>query len=557
MPLTISSDFFGKARRVFHAAPSLAHVPLRTIALAGAWMAVWYCAWLWLREMDGERSLPALLSIFIGFLPLLLLALFDYRKGLVLAVVATPFLVAPVIPHWFTQGFGDLFAVCAVVGFAARHPLPRQWIKVWHPGAVWLAVIIVAAVASLLLAPPLPMAAQYGFKYGVAEIAGYSLAIAFLLVLVCEIKNREDAIVVLKSIGIALVIVLLFALLSAHMTWGCIGGYTSVTPLTCNQAIMATVGNPNYFASYVLAALPLALLYYLRATPKSMPRVLAFAAILLLVFVVQGSMSRMGFLGLSLVWLGWLAITRWKPGTRTLAVTFGIMLPLTPVVWYYPACTCQDASVWACVPRYVAEQELAKYGFGLLGSDARAAKEAFIYTIASGKTSPKGWGDHTRRQLAKNAVHAWTASPATGVGVGLLGNYSVANDRPNRAHNIVLTSLGEQGLVGVLAWCGLWLYLASRFWEHRHIVVRRNHPVAFLLLSFLAITMTSMFVDQYRAIWLWQVMALVLVYPRMFATDKSTLNERSARQWKAEESCSGNGGDAGADPAIPWNSAVR
>lgn len=507
-------------------APALARVPIWLLAAAAVWMAAWYGAWLYLQMVHGEHSALALAAVIVGFAPFLIWALIDYRKGLLLTVMATPFFVAPVIPHGFTQGFGDLFAAFAVLGYLFRHPHPRNWLRLWQPGYIWLVLIVLVAAISLLAAPPLGADAKYGVKYGLAEIAGYSLAITYLAVLAHEIRDVRDMQAVLKTVGLAVLVVIYYGLIGAEMSRICVSGYYGANePLSSNEGIASTFFSTNYHASYILAVLPLALLFYLRSASNRFARLVAAAVVVLLVFFVQGSLSRAGLLGLTVVWAGWFAITRWQTGSRMMSIALALMLPLTFLIWWYPACTCSDAPPSACVPWYVVKQELAKQELAKQGI-VTVTREVVIGANAA-RFAPKGWTDSIRLQLIENALTAWCDYPLTGVGVGRLADYSFAGEDANRSHNVVLTVLAEQGLLGLLAWGGWWLFLASLFWRHRQELIERGHTLAFLALSFAVMTLVSMFADQYRVIWLWQLGALIVAFPRMLAKGDGTYESRA------------------------------
>lgn len=465
-------------------------------------MAVAYWPWLSLREVYGDHGFWALLPVVLGFTPLAVKALFDYRFGLLLAIVAAPFLVSPPIPHGFTQGFGDLFAACAVTGYLLRHPHPRQWRGLWRREYLWLLLILVAAGLSLALSPVWGKVVSFGIKYSLAEIAGYILAMAYLVLLVHEVRDRLDARGVLYAVAAALLIVVLFSLASLIWSFNCIGGYTTQTALTLNGALTASFSNPNYLAGYILTVLPLALWFYLRAQPHGWTRYVAATLVLLLVFFVQTTISRAGFVGLVTIWVGWLAITRWKKESRMMTVVFGMMLPMTFAFWSYPTYNCHPSNY----PDDSNEPNTSGTG--------RPIKES-IERMKFAAGVSKGFGDggvSVRMELAKNAVEAWLKHPITGVGAALLPNYSSVDGQINRAHNVALTVLAEQGIIGLLVWTGWLGSLLAIFWRARRQLAGSNHASAFLLLALIVVTVQSMFMDYYRVIWVWQLGALVLAW---------------------------------------------
>lgn len=468
-------------------APSLDAVPLRTLLSVALWMAVAYGVWIFLSEAPGDHENWELLPVIIGFIPLFLWALYDYRFGLLLAVMAAPLLSAPIIPHGFTQGFGDLFAACSVVGYALRHPNPYQWLQLWRREYVWLVLILAAAAISLALSPVWGLEVQFGIKYGLAEIAGYCLAMAFLVVLVHEVRSEGDLNVVFRAVAAAALVVMLFSLAGLGLSLSCAyGSYIGRTPLTTNGALTSTFLNPNYHAGYLVCVLPFALWFYLRTLLRTWSHHLAFAGVIFLIFLVQLSISRAGLVGLVIVWLGWLAITRWQRGTRMMSIVFGLLLPLTSIFWGY--------AIYACQP-----------DIGDLDLKARleyARHHAKDITTSSG----------VRSQLAFNAIKLWRENPVTGVGTALMSNFSSVEGKNNRAHNVLLTTLAEQGIVGASVWMGWLGCLAMVVWRARRRLADRSNQLAFLALALAGVAATSMFMDSLRVISLWQLGALILAW---------------------------------------------
>jgi hypothetical protein len=430
---------------------------------------------------------------------------------LLLAIIAAPLLSAPPIPHFFTQGFGDLFAVCAVVGYVLRHPAPSEWRQLWRREYIGLLLILAAAFLSLALSPVWDQQVRYGIKYGLAEIAGYCLAMAYLAILAHEVHDRLDIKAVLHAVVAAIFIVALFSLASLGWSLTCVGGYGARTALTVNGAITSVLTNPNYHASYLVAMLPLALWFYLRAPHRSWARRFAATAALFLVFFVQAALSRSGLIGLAVVWIGWLMITRWERGTRMMTVIFGLMLAMTVTLWSYPTYICDPNN-------YSGESK------GIVNNSSGESMR-----IKFAMDHSKGFVDGglvVRIALAKNAIQAWRDHPGTGVGAGLLANYSSVDEHANRAHNVILTILAEQGIVGLMAWTGWLASLLAVFWHARRQLAERGHPSAFLFLAFVGMVVQGMFMDFYRVIWLWQLGAVVLAW----ATIGFDSNERENTQ---------------------------
>lgn len=492
-----SADFleFGPTSR-------LNEISFRTLLLLALWMALAYGPWLLLREIHGDHGLWALLPVVLGFTPLALWAIYDYRFGLLLTIVAAPLLTAPLIPHGFTQGFGDLFGICAVTGYLLRHPDPRKWRRLWRREYVWLLLILAAAFLSLAVSPVWGLEVRYGIKYSLAEIAGFTLAMAYLVVLVNELRDRLDIKVFLYAVAAATLIVVLFSLASLVWSLTCTGGYGARTALTTNGAISATFSNPNYQAGYLLTVLPAALWFYSRAQQRSWTRYFAAAAALLLIFFVQATISRSGLVGLVTIWFGWLAITRWERGSRMMTVVFALMLPVTVALWWHPNYNCHPSNLGD------SNQRIKEDPTQLIKGDP-TQRIKFAANVSKGF---EGGSISVRIQLARNAITAWSNHPITGVGTALLSNYSSVGGHVNRAHNVMLTVLAEQGIVGLLAWMGWLGSLLAVFWRIRGQGNDRGHQTAFLLLAFMSVIVQSMFMDYYRVLWVWQVGALILAW---------------------------------------------
>lgn len=118
----------------------------------------------------------------------------------------------------------------------------------------------------------------------------------------------------------------------------------------------------------------------------------------------------------------------------------------------------------------------------------------------------------SREQLLKFAYEAWQSAPFFGVGPGNLSK--IVHDRTGigeRAHNVAATVLAEQGAIGLSVWLVIWLSMLRRILCSRWGGVPSPHHIynKYLLLIFFSLTITSLFADQYRVIWLWQFVALV------------------------------------------------
>lgn len=450
-------------------------------------MSVAYAVWIFLSNVPDGIGNWKFFPVIIVFGPLFLWALYKYKIGLLLTVFATPLLSAPIIPHGFTQGFGDLFAACSIIGYLLRHPNPSQWRDLWRREYLWLLLILAAAALSLVLTPVWGMKVPYGIKYGFAEIAGYSLAMLFMAILVNEVRSQRDFKAVMMAFAAALLMVVVFSLAGLGLSMTCTtnqqGGYL----LTTNGAIHSTFMNPNYHAAYLVCVLPFALWFYLNTLHVRWIRRFVFAGVILLILLVQLSMSRAGLIGLAVLWLGWLAITYGKAGTKMMSIVFGLMLPLTFLFWGY--------AIYFCGPNI----------------DQLSSKDRFEYSLETSKKPSTSL--NVRIELAHNAINLWRENPVTGVGAALMSNFSFAGGYRNRSHNVVLTMLAEQGIIGFSVWMGWFVCLATIIWRSFRHMNEQSSQLAFLALAFTSVTVMLMFMDALRLIFLWQIFALILAWP--------------------------------------------
>lgn len=162
-----------------------------------------------------------------------------------------------------------------------------------------------------------------------------------------------------------------------------------------------------------------------------------------------------------------------------MTVIFGLMLTMSVTLWSYPT--------YIYYPNNYSSESMR---------------------IKFAKDSSKGLVDGglaVRIALTKNAIQAWRDHPGTGVGAGLLANYSSVDGQANRAHNVILTILAEQGIVALMAWTGWLASLLAVFWHARRQLAERGYPSAFLFLAFVGMMVQGIFMDFYRVIWLWQL----------------------------------------------------
>lgn len=504
---------------------SLRDASLQKLMLTTLWIVISFGIWLVANTTPFEEYDFTKIIALIMFSPLLLWAIYDYRYGLLLTIITTPLLIGPSIPKSFTQGFGDLFTACSILGFLLNTALSRRWPKLWNPNYVWLILIIAAACLSLILSPSSNATVHYGIKYGIAEIIGYCLAFSYMALLVHEIQDKACFLKVLHTTTLALMIVAFYSLIGFMMALICSGGYGSKTILTVNQTIASTFGDPNFFAAYLATITPLLLFAYVKRSQLGLFHYISDFSILCILFFIVASASRAGIIMIMLILVVWFLITRFRKGTRLLSTMMLLILPTINVVWSMPTCLCNDIPHAACRFKWLSNQTDSSIFYQgekeikiPESPNNLNAKNFFLMTTKS----EGGWGDQTRLQLAVNAINLWLEHPVNGIGVGLMPNYSQAFGKANRAHNVILTIAAEQGILGVLAWLGWVGCLALILWRSKPKIIAYDDPFIYLVLSFVIAFLVSLFSDYYRMLWLWQLSALVITWPLINQDDRVT-----------------------------------
>ncbi|WP_166642269.1 O-antigen ligase family protein [Paludibacterium purpuratum] len=530
------------------------------------WAGIWYVLWIWIRWHHGASSFHALATVTIGFLPLALLALWNYKYGLLITIATTPLFIAPTIPHSFTQGFGDLEAACTITGYFLRSFQSREWRSLWKNNYIWLLAILVAASISLINSPLQGKTLRYGIKYGVAEIFGYILVMTFMVLLSHEIKNREKLETILQSTLASLITAIALAVAGIWASAICVGGYGAQTMLTSNGYLIASFDNPNYFSNFLIYTLPISLYFSIKFSEHKWKKTGYQALALMQILLVQATGSRSGLIGLVAIYIGWLIITRLRPKTRIFTAMFTLCLPLTLLVWWLPACTCGEAQAGICVPaqflpfnnsdRAFSAPSIPSTnrgsvfslpvsppaGHGSLSSLSVAPTAIHDRALSTPSIpdeveqlttkSQKGLTSPVRLGLLLNAVKVWKQNPFTGVGVGLLPNISTVDHQVNRAHSVFLTTLAEQGILGLMTWLGWLCTIGLSLWRARASSNITDSLPSFLLLTYVSAGTQALFFDQNRVIWLWQFSAIAIAVYVMTQREQGPHSNGMARQVK-------------------------
>jgi len=446
--------------------------------------------------------------IWIMLAPLFLIGVWDFRSGLLLSIISTPLLNAPPVPHFFTQGIGDFFAVSAVIGFVLRGRFLDFKFRDINKNLIFIPL---AALISFLVS-----LIRYEFivwdeiKFSIAEIAGLSLAVSYCFVLASSLVKKEDLVVFFKAVIIALLIAALYAALSLGDVASCFGGLKG-GPLNSSGQVSGSFGNPNYFSGYMLTFIPF--LFYLvqRIDLGGMRK----RAVIVFLFVIVGflflAVSRSAILiYTSLCVVLFVSLRDKKDGLYVINILAIGFLFLT-TAWYFRFFSCAEFNDISFSYYLFTSNSIAQIFFDpsvFLNSLMTKTREGLA---ASNYTGVPGL---ERVYLVMNAVNTWLLFPIFGTGPGMLKGYIEDGfGVGNSAHNLFLTILAEQGVIGLLVWLSLWLAVLKTIFSisGRGLTsgCEANSYKVFLFFAFVSLFLSSLLADQYRVIWLWQFIGLV------------------------------------------------
>ncbi len=459
------------------------------------------------------RSTLGEVAFWLCVTPLLVAGLMDFRAALLFSIVATPIFHTPTVPSLFTQGAGDLFALIALSSFLLSHW--RQVIRVVSGRQVLLLLIPAAALLSILFnLVDLDAFHWNQTKYEVAEFAGLSLAVALSLLLAWSIKTERDLKTLLLAVFIAAAISVVQGYVSLILISVCMPDLSG-TIMSPGGQISGGFGNPNYYGSWMLVLLPI-VLYQLSNQHLSVSKSTAYVILLVIfLFLLLLTVSRSTLLTLICVLFAWGCIVKGWINKSKVIVIILVLVVLFPVAWNarFEACR-EDPSLINIFSNNV----LTIYLQGTLGNIlvGKTTQELQTQLDASGHEYP------SRTQLLRFSWEAFQSSPIFGIGPGNMA--SVVRNRTGigvRAHNVPATILSEQGAVGLFTWLVFWVAVLWRVWRVGWgCAGNRLHHVVYgkyLFLIFLSLSITSLFADQYRVIWLWLFVGLV--FSRYFSAD--------------------------------------
>lgn len=488
---------------------------IRGLSVAATLLVMGHCFFLFVEIAGPTQSASGEVAFWLCVTPLLLAGLRDFRAALLFSVVATPIFFAPTVPSLFTQGAGDLFALIAVSSFLFSHW--RQVIRVVSGVQVILLLIPAAALLSILFNLADSEAFQWNqAKYEIAEFAGLSLAVAYSLLLAWSIRAEKDFKALLIAVFIAVAISVVMGIISLILMSVCMPDLAG-TVVSSGGQISGGFGNPNYYGSWMLVLLPI-ILYQISSRQLSVSKSTAYVIVLVIfLLLLLLTVSRSTLLALICVLLVWGGFAQgWINKSKVMVIVL-ILAVFFPAVWNarFAACRDTDSSLVDYVFR---TNTLAFMQSGVAGKfvDGKTTQDVQLQLDASGHEHP------TRTQLLMFSWEAWLSSPVFGIGPGNLA--SLVREQTGigeRAHNVVATVLAEQGAVGLLAWLVFYVMVLWRVWRAGWgCAGSRPHHVVYgkyLFLIFLSLSITSLFADQHRVIWLW--MFVGLVFSSYFSSD--------------------------------------
>lgn len=464
---------------------------------------------IYLLSVQSAGSWPLLgdTILWIFVFPLFVFCVLDYRSAILVSVVATPFFETPAIPHFFSQGLGDIFAVAVVCGFLLRY----RWRIFQYSTKPEIFLYLIPASSLVSIIANLGSFGEFnweGIKSGLADAAGLILAVSYALVLATSIRSPRDFRIFLTAVFVAAGVSIIHGLVSFAFTYACIGGWKG-SVMSPGLQIAGGFLNPNYYASWLVFLLPFLLWAGGIERQRNSMKILFLSASIVVLLLIMLTLSRAALLA-SLVVLLFCVLMSSKLSRVTVLIIMLVTIVFSTTALQYRIWNCYDRSANKQVERFFVQSNILNIGL-------EKFKNLVITKELASAPEKKELNEVTkskRENLLFIAVNAWASNPVFGIGSGNLKEYTgLREGKPNKAHNIFATILAEQGVVGLLVWLMLFGVVSYKI-----LKVIRSEPDGdgyinsigrLALLMFISITVTSMFSDQFRSIWLWQFFGLV------------------------------------------------
>lgn len=323
--------------------------------------------------------------------------------------------------------------------------------RAWRPDeTAWMRLAVLTA---LTLSAAFTL---YDWRESVAEIRrwGVALAVGYLVYAVPSHWREVRwlfVVLLVAPFGVAL-----FAL---YQSFAGIGPAAFGIPGTSFTRSFGTIGQPNSFAGYLNGAWPLVLAVTIWAWQSQWrwrwPVTFGLGVIWLALLL---SFSRGGWLGATagLLVMAWLIGGWWRRGVAVVVVVVVVML----------------AGGWQLIPAPLGPR---------LGSASQIVTAPDI-SRDEAQQRPDVYAAVERAAQFKAGWLMWQTAPLTGIGVGNYSNayvdvaYNTWWISRGHAHNAYMQIAAEQGVIGLVAYVGLWVVQ----WRRTVAIVRQSGLVRWL-----------------------------------------------------------------------------
>lgn len=307
-----------------------------------------------------------------------------------------------------------------------------------HPWHAWrpdeTAWMRLAVVTALTLSAAFTL---YDWRESVAEIRRWSVALAVGYLVYAVPRSWRDVRLLWGVLLIAPVGAAMFAIYQSVMGIGPAAFGIAGTPFTRS---FGTIGQPNSFAGYLNGAWPLLLAVTIWAWQLRWRwRWLVTFGLAVTWLALLLSFSRGGWLGATagLLMMAWLIGGWWRRAVVAVIVVAGVVI----------------AGGWQLIPAPLGPR---------LGSASQIFTAPDIPRDEA-QQRPDVYAAVERAAQFKAGWLMWQQAPLTGIGVGNYANayvdvaYNTWWISRGHAHNAYMQIAAEQGIIGLVAYLGLWL----------------------------------------------------------------------------------------------------
>lgn len=455
------------------------------LAISAVIMTLVFYLWLFFNN-SPDPTLKSLATplVCLGFLPFLFLAFVHWQSGLILSLIALPFIHTPPLPLiGFLSGFSDWLLTAAGMGFFISR-FKSSWKGFWSRSYILPFLLLLTTLSSLLFAPAPPTGAPMGIKFALADFFRLGVLVGFYC-LIREYHREHGTRHLVNALVAAGLIAFVTGLLGLILIPFCPFGYSEgAAGLLWFQKPTGPFLGSHELASFLVPAL--AVLLALCSRRNSSP--LLWSLILFgYVALITMTQSRTG------VAAGWVLIAIWLLFQklpyiiRLTGITCLFLLPLGAFFLWHASCVvCPDAPVELLQTESLRKVEIGDLSVTVPRNETLSSVRREVYGLA--------W------DLVKQ-------SPFTGVGPGMSPNYTGTD---TRMASTPITALAETGFPGALMLLAFWVYLAVRgatCWPRR--LLGDLHPNNYGLLALLAASAMALFHDHLLYTHVWALFALL------------------------------------------------